>query len=136
MILAGPPRSHENRAATEAIFTPVPRKDEFCEVHGSKRFLYVPAKPLTTGSATPFVVKTPQLGTIRCSVVYQGVATRNGATTQEMLAHRTGVQVNFALTEFSEVHTIPIGSQPVLRISRQSGPTTTSGLGGCTNNLI
>src|ERR687894_1126052 len=77
-------------------------KDEFCEVHGSKRFLYVPAKPLTTGSATPFVVKTPQLGTIRCSVVYQGVATRNGATTQEILTIRTGATPNCASTEFSE----------------------------------
>jgi hypothetical protein len=36
-------------------------------------------------------------------LLYQGVATRNGATTREILAHRTGAQPNFALTGFSEV---------------------------------
>jgi hypothetical protein len=51
----------------------------------------------------PFVVNTQRLGTIRCAVVYQGVATRNDATTQEMLAHRTMAQANFVMTEFSEV---------------------------------
>src|SRR5215218_10576883 len=35
-----------------------------------------------------FVVKTLRLGTIRCTVVYQGVATRNSATTREMLAQQ------------------------------------------------
>jgi hypothetical protein len=32
--------------------------------------------------------------------VYQGVATRNDATTREILAHRTRTQPNFAFTEF------------------------------------
>src|SRR5215213_7430572 len=37
--------------------------------------------------------------------VSQGVATRNGATTREILAHLAGARPNFALTEFSEVRT-------------------------------
>jgi hypothetical protein len=32
--------------------------------------------------------------------VYQGVATRNDATTREILVHRTGALLNFAITEF------------------------------------
>jgi hypothetical protein len=34
------------------------------------------------------------------ALVYQGDATRNDATTREILVHRTGTQPNFALTEF------------------------------------
>jgi hypothetical protein len=39
--------------------------------------------------------------------VYQGVASRNGTTTREILAHRTGDRPNFALTEFSQVRRTP-----------------------------
>src|SRR5918995_964280 len=56
---------------------------EFSEVRRSKR----PDKP---GHKHPrgawrgfFGVLKPRRGSVRCSVVYQGVATRNGATTRE-----------------------------------------------------
>jgi hypothetical protein len=48
----------------------------------------------------PFGVKTPRLGSSSCTYVYQGVATRNDATTREFLSHRTGAMPNFALTAF------------------------------------
>ena len=85
-----------------AVFTNV-LEEEFSEVHGSKRPIRRSAKHSTTAWRHPFGVKMFLLGTIRCTVVYQGVATRNDATTREILAHRTGTQPNFALTEFSEV---------------------------------
>jgi hypothetical protein len=51
----------------------------------------------------PFGIETRPLSSIRCTVMYQGVATPNGANTREILAHRTGARPNFVLTEFSEV---------------------------------
>src|SRR5215203_1312927 len=84
------------------LFSKLFRKGGFCEVHGRKRPLRRIAKHSTTAWRQPFGVKTLRLGTIRCTNVYQGVATRNSATTLEILAHRTGAQPNFALRGFSE----------------------------------
>jgi hypothetical protein len=39
---------------------------------------------------TPLGLKRPRLGSSSCTFLYQGVATRNGATTREILAPRTG----------------------------------------------
>jgi hypothetical protein len=55
-------------------------------------------------------VETRQLRAIRCAIVYQGVATRNDATTREILVHRTGAMLNFVMTEFSEVRGEFIGN--------------------------
>src|SRR5215217_1701307 len=76
---------------------------EFSEVHGSKQPLRRSAKHSTTAWWHPFSVETLRLGSSGCTIVYQGVATRNDATTREILAHWTGTQLNFALTEFCEV---------------------------------
>jgi len=78
-------------------------KDKFYEVQGSKRLIGRGAQHSTTAWWYPFGIETRRLSNIRCTYVYQGVATRNGATTREILAHRTGVQPNFAFTEFYEV---------------------------------
>jgi hypothetical protein len=79
------------------------KKVEFSEVRGSKRPMICSGKYSTTAWRHRFGFETRRLGTFRCTFVYQGVATRNGATTREIPAHRTGVQPNFASTEFSEV---------------------------------
>jgi hypothetical protein len=39
--------------------------------------------------------------------MYQGVATRNDATTREILVHRSGPLLNFGFTEFYEVRMRP-----------------------------
>src|SRR5215213_9481775 len=68
---------------------------------------------MTKGCVAPLGVKTLRLGSSSCTVMYQGVATRNGTTTREILAHWTEDQPNFALTEFSEVRMYRIlGSSP------------------------
>jgi hypothetical protein len=57
---------------------------------------------MTKDLGAPYGVKTHRLGSSSCTIVYQEVATRNDATTREILAHRTGIQPNFAFTEFYE----------------------------------
>src|SRR5215216_609080 len=62
-------------------------------------------------------VETRRLGAIRCTVVCQGVATCNSATTRELLAHRTGAQPNFAELRQGEVRSaakLGSGIAPVL----------------------
>jgi hypothetical protein len=44
---------------------------------------------------TPLGSKRLRLGSSSCTFLYQGVATRNGATTREILAHRTGPMQTF-----------------------------------------
>ena len=39
---------------------------------------------------TPLGLKRLRLGSSSCTFLYQGVATRNGTTTREILAHRAG----------------------------------------------
>src|SRR5215208_7919631 len=59
--------------------------EEFCEVRGSKQPLRRSAKHSTTAWWHPFSVETLRLGSSSCTYVYQGVATRNIATTREIL---------------------------------------------------
>src|SRR5215212_11769545 len=56
-------------------------EEEFSEVRGSKHPIRRSGKHSTTAWWHPFGVETWRLRTIRCTVVYQGVATRDGATT-------------------------------------------------------
>jgi hypothetical protein len=83
----------QNPGPSSCLYSPKYLEEEFSEVHGSKRFLYVPPSPCLRALLPPFVVKTLRLGTIRCTFLYQGVATRNSATTREMLAQQ-GSQYN------------------------------------------
>src|SRR5215208_729372 len=85
---------------SRGTYSPECVEEEFSEVHGSKRPIRRSAKHSTTAWRHPFGVKTLRLGSSSCTVVYQGVATRNDATTREILAYRTGTRPNFALTEF------------------------------------
>jgi hypothetical protein len=78
-------------------------EDEFSEVRGSKQPLRRSGKHSTTAWGHPFGVETLRLGSSSCTIVYQGIATRNYATTREILAYRTGTQPNFVMTAFSEV---------------------------------
>jgi hypothetical protein len=59
-------------------------EEEFSEVHGSKQPLRRSGKHSTTACWHPFSVETLQLGSSSCTVVYQGVATRNIPTTREI----------------------------------------------------
>src|SRR5215203_1832183 len=86
--LPGPPSCPYSAKCVEGLFS---------EVRRSKR-------PAEIGSRHPraawwhrFRVEMPRPSSIRCSIVYQGVATRNAPTTREFLAHRTGAESNFAL---------------------------------------
>src|SRR5215203_1224276 len=54
---------------------------EFCEVHGSKQLLRRSAKHSTTAWWHTVSVETLRLGSRSCTNLYQGVATRNDATT-------------------------------------------------------
>src|SRR5215208_3752651 len=93
-------------------------KEEFSEVHGSKQPLRRSGKHSTTAWWHPFSVQTLRLDSSNCTIMYQGVATRNDATTREILAHRTGTQPNFAFTEFYDVRT---WARAQGRLTRQLG---------------
>jgi hypothetical protein len=86
-----------------------------------------------------FGVETLRLGTFRCTFLYQGVATRSGATTREIPAYKTGARPNFACvhnprtyppwrtipqTTQRFVQTLPFRKQPSLslRLKTASGP--------------
>jgi len=100
-----------------SLFTQRRRKEEFSEVQGSKHPIRRSGKHSTTAWRHPLGVKTRRLGTFCCTFVCQGVTTRNGATTREILAHRTGAQPNFALSELCEVRSpakLGSGIAPVL----------------------
>src|SRR5215204_7142179 len=73
-------------------YSPECVEEEFSEVHGIKQPLRRSGKHSTTAWWHPFSVKTLRLGSSSCTIVYQGVATRNDATTREFLALRTGTQ--------------------------------------------
>jgi hypothetical protein len=75
---------------------------EFSEVRRSNRLVYAAAAPPRKPLLYPCGLRTRRLSSVRCTVVYQGVATRNGATTQEILNIRTGATPNCASTAFSE----------------------------------
>src|SRR5215210_3846906 len=77
-------------------------KEEFSEVHGSKRPMERFCERSRATWRDPFGLGTWRPCIIRCLDVCQGVATRNSATTREILAHRTGSQPNFVCTKFSE----------------------------------
>src|SRR5215211_9011846 len=64
----------------------------FSEVRRSKRPIECRGRHSFTARWTLFCARIRRVGAIRCTNVYQGVATRNGATTREILAHRAGVR--------------------------------------------
>src|SRR5215218_9659842 len=59
---------------------------EFSEVGGSKQPIRRSGKSSITTWWHPFSVKTLRFGSSSCTVLYQGVATRNSATTGEIRA--------------------------------------------------
>src|SRR5215217_3653635 len=82
-------------------------REKFSEVRDSKQSVRRSGKHSTTAWWHPFSAGTLRLGSSSCTIVYQGVATRNNATTREILAHRMGTQPNFAITAFYEVRVVP-----------------------------
>jgi hypothetical protein len=62
--------------------------EEFCEVRGSKQPLRRSGKHSTTAWWHPFSVEILRLGSSSCTILYQGVATRNGVTTREILRYK------------------------------------------------
>ena len=87
-------------AESPHLYSPKYVEAEFCEVRGSKQPIRHSGYPMTEDPGAPFGVKTLRLGSSSCTDVYQGVATRNGATTREIVAYRTESQPNFAMMEF------------------------------------
>src|SRR5215208_1447213 len=61
-------------------------EEEFSEVRGSKLPIMHSLKLSTTAWRYLFGVETRRLRSIRCTIVYQEVTTRNRATTREFLA--------------------------------------------------
>jgi hypothetical protein len=57
---------------------------EFCEVQGSKRLIGRRRQHSRAAWWHPFGIETSRLSSIRCTVMYQGVATRNIPTTREI----------------------------------------------------
>jgi hypothetical protein len=88
-------------------YSPECVEDKFSEVHSSKQPIKRGGEHSWATWRHPFGVETRRLSSVRCAVTYQGVATRNDATTREILAHSAGAQPNFAST-FSEVHMAPV----------------------------
>ena len=62
-------------------YSPKCVEEEFSEVHRSKRLIGQGGQHSTTAWWHPFGIETWRLSSIRCTAMYQGVATRNGATT-------------------------------------------------------
>jgi hypothetical protein len=54
---------------------------EFSEVRGSKRLIGHRGQHFTTAWWHPLGIETRRLSSIRCTVMYQEVATRNSVTT-------------------------------------------------------
>src|SRR5215212_8071947 len=75
-------------------------EEVFSDVRRSKQPFRPSGKHSTTTSQHTRGVEAWRLSAIRCTILYQGVATRNGATTGEILHPRTGAQPNFASTEY------------------------------------
>src|SRR5215216_2382981 len=81
---------HGLLARAYMAYSPDCVEEKFHEVQGSKQPIRHIAKHSTTAWRHPLSVETLRLGSSSCTIVYQGVATRNDATTREILAHRTG----------------------------------------------
>src|SRR5688572_4750772 len=79
---------------------------EFSEVRRSKRSVEVGERHLTPAWREPCDVQKRRLCSVRCTVVYQAVATRNGATTGEILTHRAGAMPYVTFRVISEDHTL------------------------------
>ena len=62
-------------------------EDEFSEVHSSKRSTKRCSERSRAGRWHPIGVETRRFGAFCCHVVYQGVATRNHATTREIFGN-------------------------------------------------
>src|SRR5215217_3244305 len=100
--LKGKGRADRSSGPSLCPYSPKCVEEEFSEVHSSKQLIRRRAKHSATAWRHPFGVQTRRLSAFRCTVVYQGVATRNGATTREIPAHQIGARPNFACTGFSE----------------------------------
>src|SRR3712207_3307886 len=77
-------------------YSPNCAEQEFCEVRSSKRPIEHSGRRSTTAWWHRFGLRTRRLRSSRCSFVYQGVATRNGANARENLAPRAEARPNFA----------------------------------------
>src|SRR5215208_6871030 len=88
-------------------------EEEFSEVRGSKLPIMHSLKLSTTAWRYLFGVETRRLRSIRCTIVYQEVTTRNRTTTREFLApkdrgyglsHESPLLVSMILKESSEAN--------------------------------
>ena len=61
-------------------------KEGFSEVRRSKRLIERSGKRLATARSYPSSAETGRLSAVRCTEMYQAVATRNIATAREILA--------------------------------------------------
>ena len=73
-------------------YTPECVEAEFSEVRRCKRPAKRGSVPSRAAWQHHFGAETPRPSSVRCSVAYQGVATRNAPTTREILAHRSGTK--------------------------------------------
>src|SRR5919112_5808032 len=85
----GGPRRESSRAGATlcpgpscSLYSPkcVEKKGEFSEVRSSKRPTEIGSWHSRAAWQHLFGVETPRQSSVRCSVVYQGVATRNSTT--------------------------------------------------------
>src|SRR5215211_1683118 len=80
------PESKDSCPSTSCPYSPKRVEAEFSEVGGSKQPIRRSGKSSITTWWHPFSVKTLRFGSSSCTVLYQGVATRNSATTGEIRA--------------------------------------------------
>ena len=65
----------------KGAYAPERVEEAFSKVRRSKRTVERTSKHYTKAWRHPFGVETQRPSSVRCIVMYQGVATRNGATT-------------------------------------------------------
>src|SRR5215211_8572931 len=88
----------------------------FSEVRRSKRPIRRRGKHPTTACWHPLAGERPRLRSIRCTEVYQGVATRNDATTREILRGRTRAMGEVCIIMRLEVATLGGKHNMVVRV--------------------
>ena len=96
---------------------------EFSEVRRSKRPAKRGSVPSRAAWQHHFGAETPRPSSVRCSVVYQGVATRNAPTTREILAHRSGTKRRSRNGHLAEVDMVTWQRRGSLRSLRVMGIT-------------
>src|SRR5215218_596858 len=116
------PESKNSGPSTSCPYSPKRVEAEFSEVGGSKQPIRRSGKSSITTWWHPFSVKTLRFGSSSCTVLYQGVVTRNGATTGEIRAMSAMLAVLSAGTAAAHPHFVSNANHDQLIANGQNHP--------------